>query len=420
MQLSLASRGAGRLAVRIGFFVVAALGPLAAVAETATTAPGGDATLACGQSPNGRAYWTEYGFCDMALKGAARAKGLVLWMHGVSGDRVQYKSPPPAVVRRLAEAGWDVIRINRNNLYERGWTSSGVRHRDDAIERLRQAKAQGYRAIILAGQSYGGAIALEPNAKAGEVDGVLAFSPGHGSDLGQPGGGVGGVYFNLDRYLLDAVATQKGGRVVVLVAYNDRLHPNRSAPGSQMGPRLRQALAGTGRPYVVFDESGPIWGHGAGSTNQFSRWYGACVVRFLDPAQAVNAGETVCPPPNPVPAFLLPDNLRRPAPGTTGAQRWLGVWQGSFGEARRDLLVVVESIEGATANVVYAPGAGPQHDLSMGYDRYAQARVAGERIVIDRGQDRTLELRLSPDGQHLEVVHKSPQQTATGVLARAN
>src|SRR5579871_654613 len=72
------------------------------------------------------------------------------------GDKEQYKSPPPPIVRRLEPAGWDVIKINRNNLYERGWASSDVRHRDDAIERAHAAKASGYRNVILAGESYGG------------------------------------------------------------------------------------------------------------------------------------------------------------------------------------------------------------------------------------------------------------------------
>ena len=46
-------------------------------AQTAAVPPGGDPALACKQRPNGRAYWTEYGFCDLPVKGPSQAKGLV-------------------------------------------------------------------------------------------------------------------------------------------------------------------------------------------------------------------------------------------------------------------------------------------------------------------------------------------------------
>jgi len=390
--------------------------------EAPTLPSGGDPALVCKQKPNGRAYWVEYGFCDLPVRGPARAKGLVLWSHGVSGDNEQYKYPPAPVLRRFESAGWDVVKINRNNLYEHGWTSSGVRHRDDAIERARAAKATGYKSVILAGQSYGGAISLEANAKAAGIDGVMALSPGHGSDAGSGATGYGDRYRNLNRYLLEALTAQKGGRVVVLVAPDDRLHPDRSV-GSGFGARMRAALASSGRPFVVFDESGPIHGHGAGETKQFSAWFGTCLVNFLDPAQPVAPGETVCKPPSPLPRFMLPADLKHPAPGAQGASRWLGSWEGNYsngGTYRRDLMLVVEVVTGDTATVVYSPGAGPGKDLSMGYDRYTKGRLSGNSIVIDRGGNRTITLVLSADGRSLAFSHKTGSQAAlTGTLSRA-
>ena len=389
----------------IALLVAAIASALADLASAQTPAlrvpPGGDSALACSQTPDGRAYWTEYAYCDVAVKGPAAAKGLVLWSHGVSGDREQYKFAPAIVLQQFVNAGWDVIKINRNNLYERGWGTSGTKHRDDAIERVLSARAQGYKNVILAGQSYGGAISLEANARAGGVDGVLAFSPGHGSDLGSAGGGVGGLYFNLDRYLLEAAAAQKSGRVVVLVAPNDHLHPNRSAPGGFIGPRLRDALSGASRPFVVFDETGPISG-------QFAAWFGPCVVRFLDPAQPVAAAETVCPPPNPVPQFLLPANFNPPQPGPSGEARWLGAWQGTFGDNNRDLLTVVEKVTGTVATIIYSPGAGPKRELSMGYDRHSNGRIDGETLTVDRGVGRTVQLSLAADGESVNFEHTAP------------
>jgi dienelactone hydrolase len=414
MTLKPARRKLGHAATGLLVWTLA----VSVAAQAQQVPPGGDPTMACQQTPNGRAYWTEYGFCDLAVKGPAQAKGLVLWSHGVSGDKEQFHTPPPPVVRRLATAGWDVVRINRNNLFERGWVTSGPRHRDDAIERSRAAKAQGYKHVVLAGQSYGAIISLEANAKSADIDGVLAFSPGHGSDAGQAAGRDN--YRNLNRYLLEAVAAQKGGRVVVLIADGDLLHPDRGA-GSGFGAQLRTALAAMGRPYVVFDETSPIHGHGAGMTNQFNDWFGACVGRFLDFSRSVAAGESMCPPPTPVPRYIMPPDIARATPGTTSPARWLGPWEGRFGDDQREVLIAVETATTETATIVYMPGAGPKRDLQMGFDRYSRARVQGDTIVVDRGSGRTIVLTLSGDGQSMTFEHRTAGgPTLTGKLARSN
>ncbi len=389
-------------------------------AQTGAVPPGGDPALACKQRPDGRAYWAEYGFCDVPVKGPREAKGLVLWSHGLAADREQFNNPPPPVVRAMQLAGWDVIRINRNNLYEKSWESSGPKHRDDALDRLRDAKMRGYRFVVLAGQSYGGTISLEASARSAEVDGVLAFSPGHGSDANQGAQGGRERYRTLTAMLLKTMSAQKAGRVVVLTAGGDLLQPDR-VPGSGFGTQLRAALNATGRPYVVFDENSPIRGHGAGTTNQFAAWFSGCMLRFLDPTQPVSAGETVCRPPDPLPRFLLPADLKRPMPSTAGPARWLGVWQGTYVENRRDFMFVVEAINESAATVVYATSAGPQQDMNMDSDRYTNAKIAGDTLTIDRGGGQTITLVRAGDGGTLSVKYAMPDaRSFTGTLARGN
>jgi pimeloyl-ACP methyl ester carboxylesterase len=200
----------------LALLVIAALSA-SAQAQTGAIPAGGDPALACNQKPNSRTYWTEYGFCDLPVRGPAQAKGLVLWSHGLDGRKAQYEYPPPPIVRGLALAGWDVIKINRNNLVEREWYYTGVRHTDDALQRAQAAKASGYKAVILAGQSYGGGISVEANTKALGIDGVLALSPGYGSDATISGD----IYRQHSYYLLESLSAQKGGRVVVLTAPHD-------------------------------------------------------------------------------------------------------------------------------------------------------------------------------------------------------
>ncbi len=233
--------------------LLACIAPGSLQAQSGPVPPGGDPALACGQRPEGRSYWTEYGFCDMAVRGPAQAKGLVLWSHGVDGRKAQYQYPPPPIVRALALSGWDVVKINRNALAETEWYSTGVRHTDDALLRAQDAKARGYKAIILAGQSYGGGISIEANTKALGIDGVLALSPGYGSDATLSGEN----YRQHSAYLLASLSRQKGGRVVVLSAARDMYHPDRST-GSGFGGEMRKALAASRRPFVVFDETAPI------------------------------------------------------------------------------------------------------------------------------------------------------------------
>ena len=411
-------------------FLFAMTGAMAPAQGALPVPPGGDPAMACGQKPDGRAYWTEYAFCDLPVQGPAKAKGLVLWSHGVDSNLVQYATPASLLMRRLAQAGWDIVKIDRNNLYERCaggmagnlsncWSAGGARHVDDLLERAKQAKAQGYARIIAAGQSFGGAISVEANAKApGLFYAVVATSPGHGSDAANAGGSTSAAYYNLDRQLLTTLAAQRTARVVLSLPPLDAFHPNRN--DDPIWPKARAALQDDGLPFALFGDGLPINGHGAANTNQFSNWFGACIVAFLDPARSPPAGETKCEAPAVPPKFLLPADLKIAAPGTVGTSRWLGAWEGAFVENRRDLMIVIERIEGETVALTYSPGAGPQRSLSMGYDRYTKGRlVSADTIAVDRGGGRSMRLVLAADGSRVDVQHIAPEGTLNAMLSRS-
>lgn len=401
--------------------ILAACGATAAIAEPERKVPpGGDPALACGQTPDGRAYWTEYAYCDTPVRGPGVALGLILWSHGVDGNKDAYKSGPPPFIRRLARAGgWDVLKINRNPLYERGWVASGGKHVDDLVQRARAANGQGYAKVIAAGQSFGGVISIEANARAPNLFyGVVALSPGHGSDSPSftPGASGTGGYYNLDKYLLDALAGQRSGRLVVSLPPGDLLHPNRDS--DPIGPKVRKVLAPSGLSFVHFDGSLPITGHGAAYTNQFDTWYGGCLQAFLDPRRSPPAGETKCANPDPVPTFLLPAGLKIPIAGPAGTARWLGAWDGKWPDHAYELRIVVDKAEGNTASLYYCGGPGPKRDLSMACNRYTNGRIAGDKISVDRGSGRMLELVLGADGKKLDVTHKQAASTIVTTLVQ--
>ncbi len=112
------------------------------------------------------AYWTVPAYEKYPLKGPESALGFIIWNHGLDGTRSQYQFPPPLLLQGLAALGWDVIKLNRNPSWENSWSNAGRRHVARNLEEVAAAREKGYRRIIVAGQSYGGAIAL---AVAGEV-----------------------------------------------------------------------------------------------------------------------------------------------------------------------------------------------------------------------------------------------------------
>jgi len=286
------------------------------------------------------------------------------------------------------------------------WSGGGVKHVADLVERARQARGKGYDKVIAAGHSFGGAISVEANARSpGLFYAVIALSPGHGSDVGN-GISSSGTYYSLDRQLLDVLAQQHTGRLVVSLPPGDAVHPNRYR--DPIGPKIRQVLLSDGLPFIQFDETLPINGHFAPLSSQFSSWFGGCIQDFLDPAKSSAAGETKCAPPSPVPRFLVPTSVSIPVPGTSGTSRWLGAWEGAYAEDGRDIAIVIERIDGNTATVFYGTGAGPKHEMSMGWDRHTDAQIREDKIKVDRSGGRVLELVLSADGTRIELLHRGP------------
>jgi pimeloyl-ACP methyl ester carboxylesterase len=342
------------------------------------------------------AYWAVPAFDDVPTRGPQNAKGVIFWSHGVDGNKPQYLGHPPELIHQYARDGWDVIKVQRNNLHESTWAVSGPRHVGDLVERIKAARAQGYKAVIAAGQSYGGIISLEAGAVTDELHAVLAFSPGHGSDATNIGS-TGRRFDMLTDMMLAVLAKQKAQRVMLLVAEGDDYHPF-----EVRGARSRAALIATGRSFLLFDETMPIKGHLSGMTSQFQVWYGKCLAEFVDPAKEVPAGETVCKPPAPLPKFLLPKlNAFTTAPGTPPELTrlngtWIGAWSNESPVIYRgvEICLIVEDIRPDAIKIVYAGGTGPRRNQNM----FAQRRTAhaeGGRVIV-AGDKSNVEIQATP------------------------
>src|SRR3989454_2328284 len=134
--------------------------------------------MSCQQAPGNRFYWVERAFCDLEPSGPEKARGLIVWNHGISGTLESYKAPAPLAFRLLQARGWDVIMIKRHNLAET--MAGGPLHRtvQRTLEEVKAQRKLGYRKIVLAGQSFGGYVTLDAADEAPDIFAAVALAPG--------------------------------------------------------------------------------------------------------------------------------------------------------------------------------------------------------------------------------------------------
>jgi pimeloyl-ACP methyl ester carboxylesterase len=330
--------------------------------------------LRCGQEPGSRFFWTEWGFCDLEPHGPEKARGLVIWNHGISGTAEQYKAPPALALRLLHPRGWDILKLNRNNLGEtRDLSLARATERNEA--EIRAQLARGYRRVALAGQSFGGYISLETAAGSRDVFGVVAMAPGVTTR---------GSVDRLDPSITERlIADVKARRLALVFPQGDALFDNRIR-----GPGALRALAARPAPYLVIDETATtLSGHGGGTGGRFALRYGLCLADFLSAADSPPPGRVVCSGGRegaaardllmkPWPAAARPprdgDALAgfAPPPG--------GFWYGLVGETV--VVVVVLRGEGDALRVLYR-ALSPR--LSGGVH---PARVEGEELRATLGE----------------------------------
>lgn len=308
---------------------------------------------------------------------------------------------------RFAVAGWDVVKVNRDERLEHAWAVAGNRHVADLRERAREARRAGYKRIVLGGQSYGAAIALEAASERGIADAVIAVAPNHDSDyctgVRTPG------YHPIwpQRLLLNALRDVVSPRTVLVVPDGDEcLGPERS-DGS-----YRNALAASGSSFVLLDDAMPIRGRKAGRTRQFDEWYGECLLDFVGSGDATRGGETVCPSPSPVPAFLLPADYRPPSPKEENGL--VGAWSGEYhvykwGDRNFCLLIEEKFDEGFKARTAF--GSGDKRKISMETYTRVFYKFGGEGKFVYNKNKYRMTLTDNADRRKLELAIRTAKGT---------
>src|SRR5215471_6235527 len=333
------------------------------------------------------------------LLGAERAMGAVVWNHGRSINDEDAESPTPPYLRVLRDSGWDVLRFDR--LREGDTLSASTRRLVEQVERLRH---EGYRRIVLAGQSFGAFLALMAADASEDVDAVVATSP---AAFGSFDEFYDSWRMNATR-LYPLLEQVKRARVMLFFFHGDDFDPG------GRGERSRAILSERSIGFSVIDQPAFLIGHWASSTGLFLRRFGNCIRDFLD-AEKIES-ERVCEPvwgEAPSPDMRLPDELIHPraalhataaavggsAPaspvtgsGTSGRQSWYGFYPNG-----REVLLAVEETHGTEIAAVYAIGPGIDENEPAEWSRRKGRLVDDDFIFEEKGKS-SLRFRPRADG----------------------
>jgi pimeloyl-ACP methyl ester carboxylesterase len=361
---------------------------------------------------------------NQPLLGPERAMGAVIWNHGRSINAEDSDSPTPPYLRVLRDARWDIFRFDRTR---EGDTLTASSRR--VVELVAQLKHKGYHRIVLAGQSFGGFLALMAADASDDVDAVVATSPA----------AFGNFDEFYDSWRLNATRLypllEKVKRARVMLFY---FHGDDFDPGGR-GERSREILAARHTGFSVVDQPAFLVGHWASSTGLFMRRFGSCIRDFVDADKL--EGERVCEPvwgEAPSSDLRLPDEFTHPraalhvTTAATGASTLAGfagasastggsggdqVWYGFYPNGR-EVLLGLQGVHGRDLDAIYAIGPGIDEDEPSEWSHRKGRLVDHDFVFEERGKS-TLRFRSRADGG-LSVTWTSPdgKTTMEGALRR--
>ena len=203
-------------------------------------------------------------------QGPARAKGVIIWSPGSGSGQSHPKAKGgsmPHVLDWLYGKGWAVYYMQRTGSKA---FSARPQHANALKNAVAGLRAAGYRNIVLAGQSSGGTYSM---IAAKENLGLHAMI--------LTGSGPSSGPLSFDRALRDALA----GRFIVMHFAKDR------TIGQRNRTKVEAALASKGIPYMNIHEPGGIEGHSGSYLSTFSKRFGDCLLRFIEPGRRPSGSE---------------------------------------------------------------------------------------------------------------------------------
>jgi hypothetical protein len=375
----------------------------AAPNSAAKAAPATEEITVTGQRPvtPDTSYWVEDALPSYPLLGVNFAQGLIIWNHPDPWNHIGTTVPPIRAMEGMAALGWDIIRLQRNSRLTGGL--GGWPEVDRVVAALTQqveeARAKGYKRIILAGQDVGGALSLEAGKKIDGLYAIIAFAPNTGIKWkGYPRAFTPIPTDEWTEVILEHTWDQlehlSTGRLLVLFPTDDEQVPH------VRGPTARDILARRGDlPFVLIDESSGVRGTAGADTADFDS-YASCMDLFLSPDLAVRPGEFHCG------ADEVPLALAQMGVKPHGGETWFGY--SSLGQA-----IYAETPAGSARSLIYGWGSGANGKTKPGF-KALDVKVEGETIMAALTPDQMIRgvrhgalLRLTvdqEDGTRVSVV----------------
>lgn len=348
-----------------------------------------------GKRPSSTPIWLEQAYDDYPDLGPEFAKGLVIWNHPIDWTGRGPDVPPIRAIEGMAALGWDVVRLQRNSrLAEAAQWQSQIRPLVDALsQEVAEAKAKGYKRVVIAGQGFGGGIAIESALTIKDLYGVIAFAPNTGVGRGRVENGTatsdisGELVYTNQRWTTSRLQTIVPVRLFVLFPEADE-----QMLGNDRGADARKILAARGDiPFVLIDENNGIRTNTGADTKRFDP-FATCMDYFLEPDRTPSAGEYHCGADE-TKAALAQMGVK---PGAGGGQAW-------FGYSTRGQETYLELLSGG--KIIYGWGHGPLGKTTPGVKTF-DAKHEGATFTF------TL-----PDALMVRGVHRDDQMRITIDLA---
>lgn len=356
-------------------FVRSLLGVMAAVAILATT---GSASAQIQLNP-------AYG--EQSLRGPSRSQGVVIWSHGRSVDSEDSLAPTPIYMKAMKDAGWDVFRLDRMRVSDTLPNSSHALA--GYADRMR---AQGYRKVVLTGQSFGAFISLMAAEQTDSIDAVVGTSPAAFGNFSE----AYDSYRENATELWPILSGIRNARVMLFFFHGDDFDPG------GRGPIARDILSRHGLTNLVVDQPALLTGHGAANTGLFVRRFAACIVRFAE--QPPRAGDPPCDQSwgsTPSPGLLQAAASAGPRSGTSetapSARPYLGTWYGTYINGR-EVALTVDRVDGDRVVADYVLGPGMESNEPLESARRAGHIDNGELVFDENGRN-ILRYQLRADGR---------------------
>jgi pimeloyl-ACP methyl ester carboxylesterase len=221
---------------------------------------------------------TEYNPLRVSNKGPALAEGVIYFVDGLNSNsrsRDDYHVTYPYIYGLNNRDGWDVIAAKFPNA-ERYSFRSLPGSSEYLIERLAELRAQGYKRVVLAGQSWGAWLTVDvARRKEAQplVDAIMLTAPANYGT--RDWGGKPNPYFDLNK--TEFLQNIKDIRIPTIATF---FRDDEFDPGGR-GPVTRDTLVRNHVASLVIDSPAGFIGHGAGWMPEFDYRFGACINTFL-------------------------------------------------------------------------------------------------------------------------------------------